>query len=72
MRHALIPLSALILASCATIPPERCERAAAGLDTAAQITEVLIARGIEPVKAQKLADAVVTGQMLLAVACGQG
>ena len=63
---------ALLLSGCATIlTPQRCAQAAAGLSTAAQIAQVLIDRGIEPAKAAKLADAVVTGQMLLAAACAQ-
>jgi PBP1b-binding outer membrane lipoprotein LpoB len=63
---------ALLLSGCATVlAPQRCQQAAAGLDTAAQIAQVLIDRGIEPAKARKLADAVVTGRMLLAAACAQ-
>jgi hypothetical protein len=62
----------LLLASCATIAtPRRCEQAAAGLATAAQIAQVLIDSGIETAKAQKLADAVTTGRILLAAACAQ-
>jgi hypothetical protein len=63
---------AALLPGCATIlTPQRCEQAAAGLATAAQIAQVLIDRGIEPAKARKLADAVATGQMLRAAACAQ-
>lgn len=68
----LIPLVALSLCSCTSFAtPERCEQAAAGLNTAAQIAAVLVNRGIDPAKAQKFAEAIVTGQMLLAVACAQ-
>ena len=63
---------AVLLPGCATVlTPQRCEQAAAGLATAAQIAQVLIDRGIAPARAAKLADAVVTGQMLLAAACAQ-
>ena len=63
---------ALLLAGCATpLTPRRCEQAAAGLSTAAQIAQVLIDSGIETAKAQKLADAVATGRMLLTAACAQ-
>ena len=63
---------ASLLPGCATVlTPQRCEQAAAGLATAAQIAQVLVDRGIEPARAAKLADAVVTGQMLLAAACAQ-
>ena len=62
----------LLLSGCATIfTPPRCEQAAAGLATAAQIAQVLIDYGIEPGKAAKLAEAVATGRMLLAAACAQ-
>ena len=70
----LAPLVALflLLSGCATIfTPRRCEQAAAGLGGAAQIAQVLIDHGIEPAKAAKLADAVVTGRVLLAPACAQ-
>jgi uncharacterized protein YceK len=63
---------ALLLSGCATVlTPQRCEKAAAGLDTAAPIAQALIDRGIAPAKATKLADAVVAGRMLLAAACAQ-
>ena len=68
----LAPLLVLTLAGCATIlTPQRCEDAAAGLDTAAGIARVLIDRGIAPAKAQKLADAVAAGRIALAAACAQ-
>ena len=68
---SLVALS-LLLSGCATIfTPRRCEQAAAGLATAAQIAQVLIDYGIEPAKAAKLADAVATGRMLVAAACAQ-
>jgi hypothetical protein len=67
----LIPIFALLLASCATLTPERCARIDAAASTAQEIAAVLIAQGIEPVKAQKLADAVKAGQIVLAAACAQ-
>ena len=70
----IAPLVALflLLSGCATIfTPRRCEQAAAGLGTAAQIAQVLIDYGIEPAKAAKLADAVATERMLVAAACAQ-
>lgn len=72
MKHLILATAALSLSGCATIAtPQRCEQAAAGLSTAAQIAQVLIDRGVEADRAHKLADAVITGQMLVAVACGQ-
>jgi len=63
---------ALLLPGCATtFTPQRCDQAAAGLATAAQIAQVLIDSGIETTRAHKLAEAVATGRMLLAVACAQ-
>jgi hypothetical protein len=53
-----LTVAALSLSGCATLlTPARCEQAAAGLNTAAQIAQVLIARGVEPAKAAKLAAA---------------
>ena len=70
--QATLAALALLLAGCATpFTPRRCEQAAAGLSTAAQIAQVLIDSGIETARAQKLADAVATGRMLLAAACAQ-
>lgn len=67
-----LAISALSLSGCATVlTPQRCEQAAAGLTTAGQIAAVLVNQGIEAAKAQKLAEAVATGQMLLAVACAE-
>lgn len=67
-----VAVSLLCLSGCATVlTPQRCEQAAAGLHSAAAVAQVLIDRGIEPGKAAKLADAIVTGQMLLAAACAQ-
>ena len=63
---------ALLLPGCATpLTPQRCEQAGAGLDGAARIAQLLIDRGIERVKAEKLAEAVAAGRMLLAAACAQ-
>lgn len=68
----LAPILALLVASCATIAtPQRCEQAAAGLQTASQIAAVLVNRGVEQQRAVKLAEAVATGQLLLAIACAQ-
>lgn len=68
----LLATTALSLSGCATFAtPRRCEQAAAGLATAAQIAQVLIDSGIETARAHKLADAVATGRMLLAAACAQ-
>jgi uncharacterized protein YceK len=70
----IAPIAALclLLSGCATIfTPRRCEQAAAGLATTAQIAQVLIDYGVEPAKAAKLADAVATGRMLIAAACAQ-
>jgi uncharacterized lipoprotein YajG len=70
MLSALAGLT--LLAGCATVlTPQRCEQAAAGLSTAAAIAQVLIDHGIEAAKARKLAEAVATGQMLLAAACAE-
>lgn len=70
--NRLVILAAFALSSCTTLAtPQHCQQAAAGLNTASQIAQVLIARGIEPAKAHKLADAVVAGQLLLAAACAQ-
>jgi len=70
MKNAITLAAAFCLASCASLAtPERCEQAAAGLASAEQIAVVLINRGVEPERAHKLADAVVTGQLLLAAAC---
>jgi hypothetical protein len=69
---SLIVAAAVALSGCATgLTPQTCARAAAGLNTAAQIAQVLIDNGIEPAKAAKLAEAVATDRMLLAVACAQ-
>ena len=69
---AAFAMFALLFSGCANIlTPQRCEQAAAGLSTAAQIAQVLIDRGIAPAKAAKLADAVLAGRMLLAAACAQ-
>ena len=66
------PLVALSLTGCATIlTPQRCEQALAGLREAAQITQVLIDRGVAPAKAQKLADALAAGQIALEAACAE-
>ena len=63
---------ALPLAGCATIlTPQRCEQALAGLHEAAQITQVLIDRGVAPARAQKLADALAAGQIALEAACAE-
>jgi hypothetical protein len=63
---------ALLAAGCATVAtPRRCEQAAAGLDRADQIAQLLNDFGIAPAKARKLAEAVTTGRMLLAAACAQ-
>jgi hypothetical protein len=63
---------ALLLSGCATpLTPRRCEQAGAGLDGAARIAQLLIDRGIERAKAEKLAEAVAAGRMLLAAACAQ-
>lgn len=68
----LILVAALALSGCASFAtPQRCEQAAAGLATIGQLTQVFIDQGIEAAKAHKLADAVLTGQLLLAVACAQ-
>lgn len=67
-----IALAFTALHGCATIAtPHRCEQAAAGLNTVSQIAAVLVNAGIETAKAQKLAQLVVTGQMLVSVACAQ-
>lgn len=67
-----LALAMLSLPGCATVlSPRTCEQAAAGLNTAAQIAAVLVNAGIETNKAQKLAQLVVTGQMLLEAACQQ-
>lgn len=71
MTRSILTLCLMGLSGCASVlTPQRCEQAAAGLSTAAQVAQVLIDRGVEAQKAAKLADAVVTGQMLVAVACG--
>jgi hypothetical protein len=63
---------ALLLTGCATIvTPQRCEQAAAGLERADQIAQLLTDFGVAPAKARKLADAVAAGRMLLAAACEQ-
>ena len=68
----LAPLVALPLAGCATIlTPQRCEQALAGLHEAAQITQVLIDRGVAPARAQKLADALAAGTIALEAACAE-
>jgi PBP1b-binding outer membrane lipoprotein LpoB len=69
---ASIAALALLLCGCTTFfTPQRCEQAAAGLATAAQIAQVLIDYGIEPARAHKLADAVAAGRILVAAACAQ-
>ena len=72
MKMLFTLTGSILLAGCASVlTPQRCEEAAAGLGTAAAIAQVLVDRGIAPAKAQKLAEAVATGQMLLAAACAQ-
>jgi hypothetical protein len=74
MKTMLAPLAALalLLPGCATlVTPRRCEQAAAGLDRADQIAQLLIAYGIAPAKAAKLAEAVAAGRMLIAAACAE-
>lgn len=67
-----IAIPVMMLASCATtFSPQRCEQAAAGLNTVAQIAAVLVNAGIEQARAEKLAQLVATGQLLLAAACAQ-
>jgi hypothetical protein len=68
-RAFRLAISLLALPGCATLTPQRC----ASIDTAArtveQIAAILIAKGVEPVKAAKLADAVKAGQIAMQVAC---
>lgn len=67
-----ITIPVMMLASCATtFTTQRCEQAAAGLNAASQIAAVLVNAGIETAKAEKLAQLVATGQLLLSVACAQ-
>lgn len=61
----------LMLPSCATLTPVRCAQFDAAAATVQEVAALLVAQGIEPVRAQKLADAVKAGQMLLAAACAQ-
>jgi hypothetical protein len=65
-----IALPMLLLAGCATVlTPQRCASIDAAAATVEQIAAVLVAEGIEPVRAQKLADAVKAGQIAMAAAC---
>jgi hypothetical protein len=68
-----VAFAALTLAAgCATMPtPRSCAQAAAGLESAAQLAQLLIDRGIAPAKARKLAEAVAAGRMLVAAACAE-
>lgn len=71
LKLPALALCAVLCGCAAPLTHERCEQAAAGLQTVEQIAAVLVNRGVEPEKARKLADAVLTGQLLLAVACAQ-
>lgn len=62
-------LLALTLASCTTLAtPRHCEQATAGLST---IEKIAAAVHGDPVRAQKLADAIQAARRLVAVACAQ-
>ncbi len=70
MKRIILALSlaAMPLTACATID-RNCERALSGLETAQQVIAVLIARGVEPAIAQKVAAGLTVGQITLSVAC---
>lgn len=69
MKHLIIA-AAFVLTSCATVlTPARCERALSGLQTAAEITAVLIRNGIAPETAEKVASAISLSQITLVAAC---
>lgn len=69
------PLYALLLATvplsgCATVfTPARCDLALHAGQTAQDIIAVLVARGVEPVLAAKIGEALVVGQITVATAC---
>lgn len=72
MRASLVLAGALALCSCAQYAtPSRCAQAAAGLQTADELTALFVQLGGNPTTARKLADAVVAGRMILAAACAQ-
>ena len=63
---ALLPL----LAACATVlTPERCETALGAARTAQDIIAVLVARGVEPEIAAKIAAALAVGEVAVGAAC---
>lgn len=68
----ILAASSLMLASCASfLTPERCASINIAASTAEQIAAVLQAEGVQPAAAAKLAVAVKTFQMSMAVACEQ-
>lgn len=77
MTRRFLPLLAavtcLALSACATthLSARQCTDALRNLDTVEALANVLIQRGVEVDKAVKLANAVVTGRMVLEAACAQ-
>ncbi len=72
MKHPLFAamLAVSTLSGCATVlTPDRCETALTGLGTAQDIVAVLIARGVQPEIAAKIAQALAVGQITLGTAC---
>lgn len=70
MKKLVILVVSLVLCGCATVlTPQRCEQALSGLQTAAEITAVLIERGVEPETALKVANAITLSQVTLTAAC---
>lgn len=63
----LLVLAPLLLAGCVT--PQNCQRALTGLTVASDIAAVLQARGVAVEVADKIASALVVGQVTLAAAC---
>ena len=69
-RPILALLAATLLSACSTVLTDRnCERGLTGLQTAQEIVAVLLARGVAPEAAAKIANALVIGQVTLAAAC---
>lgn len=71
MIRPILAIALLSLSGCATLTPQRCAQIDAAAATVQEIAAVLIAQGIEPIRAGKLADAVKAGQIVLAAACAQ-
>lgn len=70
MKHRLFaPLLAMALVNCATLTPDRCQRALTGLTAASEIVARLQALGYQSDVAAKIAQALAVGQITLATAC---